>query len=94
MSEVYDLYTGTRLEHDGVAADDREVIAQMFEMMAAEAREGRIENFVTILMRSEVNYTVRCWRRETLRLVGACESAKQEILNNDAAIEYIEELLS
>ena len=84
MADVF-LLDGTLLDEANlVAPSAEEEMALMFEELAKEAREGKIENFVAVMMRSTVKYTVVSWRQDTLRIIGALEAAKIDLTLADA----------
>lgn len=82
MAEVFDLY-GEKLDDAELPANDREAMAQIFEDLAQQARDGMIENFITVMMRSQVNYATVSWNTDTLRLIGALEAAKLDLFSHD-----------
>lgn len=88
-ADIYDL-SGAPLPPEEVVPNEKEAMARMFEDMAEEARTGFIENFVVVLMRSPRHYAVRRWHEDTLRIIGALEAAKVDIIAGDA--EVVEEL--
>ncbi len=76
MAEVFEL-SGKKIDEP---LTNNEAMAKLFEDMAAEARAGTIDTFITIIVRSKRKYSTRYWEDDTFRLIGACEAAKAELL--------------
>lgn len=75
MAEVYDL-SGAKLEASTVPTDDREAMGQIFDNLAKDAREGKIERVVALVLRDSSNYSTISYNVDTLQLLGAMEAAK------------------
>lgn len=80
MSAEIRSLDGTVLTREQVDADEHEALAKIFDELAVNARAGAYEGALVVMLRSESSFSVRYFTDNMMRLLGAVEAAKHDIL--------------